>query len=85
MVEATLSLSPLSVRPCATTADIEKEVKMYSPKIDERLIPALYRLAKALNVPMTRLVNAMIAKGIEQIERGKRDEHNVSKSCRNGR
>ena len=58
---------------------------MYSPKIDERLIPALYRLAKALNVPMTRLVNAMIANGIEQIKKGMNNEHDTSKSCRNSR
>lgn len=33
---------------------------MYSPKIDEGLIPALYRLAKQRKVPMTRLVNEML-------------------------
>jgi hypothetical protein len=81
MVEATPLLSPLPARLYAMNAGTEREVKMYSPKIEEKLIPALYRLAKALNVPMTRLVNAMIVKGIEQIERGKRDEHDASKSC----
>ena len=29
---------------------------MYSPKIPERLIPALYRLARSRRQPMTRLV-----------------------------
>ncbi len=29
---------------------------MYSPKIPERLIPPLYRLARARNEPMTRVV-----------------------------
>ena len=29
---------------------------MYSPKIPERLIPVLYRLAQARGKPMTRLV-----------------------------
>ena len=29
---------------------------MYSPKIDERLIPPLYRLARRRGQPMTRLV-----------------------------
>jgi hypothetical protein len=29
---------------------------MYSPKIPERLIPALYRLAQARGKPMTRIV-----------------------------
>jgi len=30
---------------------------MYSPKIDEALIPALYQEAKELKMPMTKLVN----------------------------
>ena len=29
---------------------------MYSPKIPERLIPALYRLARARGKPMTKIV-----------------------------
>jgi hypothetical protein len=33
---------------------------MYSPKIDEGLIPTLYRLAKEKKVPMTRLVNEIL-------------------------
>ncbi|MHC1743967.1 MAG: hypothetical protein AB9873_13170 [Syntrophobacteraceae bacterium] len=48
---------------------------MYSPKIDEKLIPILYRLAKRLRVPMTRLVNAMIVDGIRSIQRMKRNQH----------
>ena len=38
---------------------------MYSPKIDESLIPILYRLGKARRMPMTRLVNELIAKALE--------------------
>jgi hypothetical protein len=53
-------------RRFATTADIEGKVKMCSPKIDEKLISALYQLEKALNIPMTRLVNVMIAKWIQR-------------------
>jgi len=30
---------------------------MYSPKVDEDLIPSLYWLAKARGIPMTHLVN----------------------------
>jgi hypothetical protein len=30
---------------------------MYSPKISEKYIPALYRLGKALKLPMTKLVD----------------------------
>jgi len=34
---------------------------MYSPKIDEDYIPFLYRKAKSQQIPMTRLVNQIIA------------------------
>jgi len=34
---------------------------MYSPKIDEVYIPFLYRKAKSQQIPMTRLVNQIIA------------------------
>ena len=33
---------------------------MYSPKINEEFIPALYRLAKGRKKPMTQLVNEII-------------------------
>ena len=35
---------------------------MYSPKINEEFIPALYRLAKERKKPMTQLVNEIIGK-----------------------
>lgn len=38
---------------------------MYSPKIDEELIPVLYRLAKEKKIPMTRLVNGMLRRALE--------------------
>ena len=34
---------------------------MYSPKIDEDYIPFLYRKARSQQIPMTRLVNQIIA------------------------
>ena len=34
---------------------------MYSPKINEDYIPFLYRKAKSQQIPMTRLVNQIIA------------------------
>jgi len=34
---------------------------MYSPKINEEFIPALYRLAKERKKPMTQLVNDIIS------------------------
>ena len=33
---------------------------MYSPKIDEALIPWLYQEAKSLKMPMTKLVNRQL-------------------------
>ena len=85
MAEATPLLSPLPVRLYATNAGTDMEVNMYSPKIDEKLVPELHRLAKELGMPMTRLVNAMISSGIEQIKKGMNNEHDTSKSCRNSR
>ena len=46
---------------------------MYSPKIDERIIPCLYRLAKYKGVKMTRLVNAWVKLGMEKEFRKGRD------------
>lgn len=39
---------------------------MYSPKIDEALIPTLYRMAKEKQIPMTRLVNGIIRSALEE-------------------
>ena len=41
---------------------------MYSPQIREDLIPPLYRLAKARRVPMTRLVNEILAAALAAVE-----------------
>ena len=41
-----------------------KEVVMYSPKIEETLIPCLYHAAKARRMPMTRLVAQLIRKAL---------------------
>jgi hypothetical protein len=41
---------------------------MYSPKIDEELIPRLYRLRKLKRVPMTRLVNGILEKALPEME-----------------
>ena len=40
---------------------------MYSPRIDEGLIPVLYRLGKARKLPMTTLVNEMIFAALERM------------------
>jgi hypothetical protein len=44
---------------------------MYSPKIAEDLIPVLYRMAKGKNIPMTRLVDAMIRESVTKEENSK--------------
>lgn len=43
---------------------------MYSPRIDEELIPPLYRLAKARCVPMTRLVSEILKDALASIDGG---------------
>jgi hypothetical protein len=43
-----------------------KETMMYSPKIDEDLIPILYRLAKQEKKPMTKLIDEMLRAEIER-------------------
>jgi hypothetical protein len=42
---------------------------MYSPKIDEELIPRLYRLRKLKKIPMTRLVNGILEKALLEFEK----------------
>ena len=41
---------------------------MYSPKISEDLIPALYHTAKAKHIPMTKLVRDLILKALASEE-----------------
>jgi hypothetical protein len=60
---------------------------MYSPKIDEGLIPTLYRLAKERKVPMTRLVNEILRNALENnfedpVGAGSHPEGNSSGSLR---
>jgi len=43
---------------------------MYSPKIAEKHIPVLYKIAKVQGVPMTRLVNQILEEGIKNIDPG---------------
>jgi hypothetical protein len=39
-------------------------IRTYSPRIDSRLIPALYRLRVYRKVPMTRLVHQLLLKAL---------------------
>ena len=41
---------------------------MYQPKIRDDLIPRLYRLGKALDVPMTGIANVLLELGIKRLE-----------------
>jgi len=41
---------------------------VYQPKIRDELIQRLYRLAKALHIPMTRLVNHILEHGLVHVE-----------------
>ena len=40
---------------------------MYSPRIDPEVVAQLYVLAKARGMPMTKLVNALLRKGLEEL------------------
>lgn len=40
---------------------------MYSPKIDESLIPKLYHIARQREISMTKLVSELIADAIKAI------------------
>jgi hypothetical protein len=50
---------------------------MYSPKIDEELIPRLYRLRKLKKIPMTRLVNGILRKALSEMEEEERRNGNA--------
>ncbi len=45
---------------------------MYSPKINEELIPRLYRLRKLKKIPMTRLVNEILRSMLPALEEEER-------------
>jgi hypothetical protein len=49
-----------------------KGTSMYSPKIDEELIPRLYRLRKLKKIPMTRLVNGILRSMLPALEEEER-------------
>jgi hypothetical protein len=43
---------------------------VYQPKIDDEHIRQLYQWAKRLDVPMTRLLNTLIAHALVRLEQG---------------
>ena len=49
---------------------------MYSPKIDEELIPRLYRLRKPVRIPMTRLVNGILENALLELEKEEGEKGN---------
>ena len=48
---------------------------MYQPRIADEHIRALYQWAKRLNMPMTRLVNALLAHALVRLEQGVEHVH----------
>ncbi len=57
---------------------------MYSPKIDEELIPRLYRLRKLRRIPMTRLVNEILREAIAEMEEEEQKKEIVSLNADGG-
>ncbi len=49
---------------------------MYSPKIDEELIPRIYRLGRLRKLPMTRLVNEILQRRLSEMEGEERGNGN---------
>jgi len=49
---------------------------MYSPKINEELIPRIYRLGKLKKMPMTRLVNEILQRALSEMEEEERGNGN---------
>jgi hypothetical protein len=43
---------------------------MYQPRIEDEHIQQLYQWAKRLEMPMTRLVNALLAHALVRLEQG---------------
>ena len=43
---------------------------LYQPKIADEHIRQLYQLAKRLEMPMTHLVNALLARALARLEQG---------------
>jgi hypothetical protein len=48
---------------------------MYQPKIADEHIRTLYQWAKRLEIPMTRLVNRLLAHGLARLEQGVEQVH----------
>ena len=51
---------------------------MYSPKIDEELIPRLYCLRKLKKMPMTRLVNEILRSVLPALEEAEKKKELAS-------
>jgi len=68
---------------------------MYSPKIDEALIPRIYLAAKAAKIPMTTWVNRAVedtlpktdgaAQSLTVVDRGKSSESDADNMARSAR
>jgi hypothetical protein len=49
---------------------------MYQPLIRDELIRKLYRVSRAHEMPMTKMLNTILERALEELE-GKEDEHTV--------
>lgn len=57
---------------------------LYSPRIADRLIPRLYRLAKAKGIPMTQLVDQLLTQALAAQNEPKHEHENVWRFCSTG-
>ena len=42
-------------------------IELYSPKLNEELVPVLYRIAKAKKITMVKLVNDIVSEALKSI------------------
>lgn len=56
----------------------KEDIKVYSPKIKDDLIPILYRLASEKEKPMTRVVDEILRKELVEYEQRKEVPYCVS-------
>jgi hypothetical protein len=42
-------------------------IEVYSPKLNEELVPVLYRIAKAKKITMVKLVNDIVSEALKSI------------------
>lgn len=61
---------------CGLKLKTRKELRMYSPELNETLIGTLYRLKRALKKPMTEIAESLIQQSLKAV-----DKESVCKVC----